>query len=190
MNNFEIWTLFISGLAIMIAVVSLIYSNKSNKRSINMQEMQTRPWLTACVIKNEVTKRYYDIVESDGYIDWKFEIEIENRGSTPANNIKLPRIANIKDITTVNENVFFEIDNIILGQGQKYRYTMSIGGKPMKPIEKDLLLETYKKNDKGLIFKFIVKYNGLLKPDKIYSTKATFDIKSDKVSIRDNSSFE
>jgi len=190
MNNFETWTLVISGIAIIIALGSLIFSRKSNNRSIRIQEMQTRPWLKATVIKNEKTGRYYDIVKSGSYIDWKFEIEVENIGSTPANNIKLPKFANIKDIKTVDETVIFDLENIVLGQGQKYRYTLSISGKPIKQDELDLMLKRYRENDKGLIFKFYVSYNGLLNPEKRYSTKVTFDIKSDAFAILDDSDFK
>ena len=189
MENLEIWTLLISGLAILMAALSLILSNNSNNRSTKIQEMQTRPWLIATVVKNKETGRYYDIIEENGYIDWNFQIEIENKGTTPANNIKLPNTANLKDTKSINENLFVEIPNIVLGQGQKYSYTFSIGGKPKKVEEKELMVKRYKKNDGGLIFKFKVKYKGLFNQNTIYSTKTTFDIQSDKVSYLDDSEF-
>ena len=82
------------------------------------------------------------------------------------------------------------MENIILGQGQKYRYNFKMGGQPKNPNELQEMLKQYKENDNGLIVKFIVNYSGLIEPNKQYRSKYTFDIKADKFSILDESEYK
>jgi len=186
----EKWTLFLSAIAILISIISYTTSRISGNKSNKTQELQTRPWLISSIHKNDETDRYYNITEKDGYINWEIEIDIENKGTTPANNIRIPQQLNLKDIKTTNENLFFNIDNVILGQGQKYRYQLSIGGKPENKDNLEQMLKQYKKNDKGLLFKFSVLYNGLINQKNEYKSTTNFDIKSDKFSILNDSEFK
>ncbi len=189
MENFEILTLIIAGIALVFSGISLNLSNNSNNKSNKIQELQSRPWLIATVHKEKDSGRFYDIIEEDGAIFWSIKIDIENKGATPANNIRIPQNLNLKDIKTTNQNLNFHLQNIVLGQGQKYRYIIKVGGEPENPEKLSSMLNQYKSNDKGLIFKFKVFYTGLIATDVEYKTENTFDIKSDKYSILDDSEY-
>ena len=146
--------------------------------------------MIATVHKNDNTSRFYDIIEKEGYLYWQAEINIENKGATPANNIRIPQNVRLKDIKTTDSDLVLHLENIVLGQGQKYRYNFKMGGQPRRPEDLQKLLNQYKDNDKGLVFNFKVFYTGLIKEDKEYKSEYTFDIKSDKFTILNNSEYK
>lgn len=180
------WTLSLSIGAIILSSVSLYLSSISNNRTIEIQELQTRPWLTITVVKNKETGYYYDIEKTDGYVSKTLELEIENTGNTPANNIKITDFKYTKNLNTNNENLSSELHNIILGQGKKYGVTLTIRFKHKNLTDNEL--DKLIKN--RLELTYIVEYQGLSNPNEIYSTKTTFEIFRDKVSLINDSEFK
>lgn len=144
----ETFTVIFSGFAVLISIFSILSSKKSNslsKRALTTSEesndiskssfeyskktfeFQNRPWLVIDVKKNKESHRYYDIIKNGNEIIWKVSFLIENIGASPATNITIPDLINMRDNTMINETQYVNIDSIILGHGKKYQYDFEFG---------------------------------------------------------------
>lgn len=186
--NWSFWAVIISALALLVAYKSWDTSQKTLKLGIESYEFQNRPWLILNITKNKDTERYYDIVKEGDSIFWKFQIQIENKGLSPAKNIKMPISLNLKDLYGTDKTAPIELDRIVLGQGEKYLYDFSMGGTFNGNL--DELIAKYRDNDNGLQVLFPLSYQGLIHPEKIYKTTIKFMIKSDMVSVLEGSEFK
>jgi len=190
MNKFELLTTIGVAAAILISILSLIYSVSLTDKANKIAELQTRPWLIISVKKNDSTGRYYDIAESNGMITWSTTVVVENKGSTPANNIQFPKSGSVKDLYTTNEKVTLEPVNIVLGQGQKYLYPITMKSVPKSPGDLKTLLHQFQTNDNGVFYGFRVKYEGLISNGEEYETECGFDIQAKSYKILDNAKFK
>lgn len=91
----DIITIVFAAIATVISIIGLVYSNKANKLSNNIQELQTRPWLTALInTKCNPNGEYYDYhIYEDSTVGFSVSIGIENIGSSPASNIKVDSVS-------------------------------------------------------------------------------------------------
>lgn len=187
-SNWSFWAVIISALALFVAYKSWDTSQKTLKLGIESYEFQNRPWLILNIKKNKDTDRYYDIVKDGDSLFWKIQIQIENKGLSPATNIKMPIIGSLKDLNGTDKTTPIDLERIVLGQGEKYFYDFSMGGSFKGNL--DELLEMYKQNDKGLEISFPLSYEGLIHKEKKYKTKIKYMIKSDMVSVLEGSEFK
>lgn len=211
MTKFERFSLIISIAALILGVISLVISGNSSNKSDMLQQEQlviqrkqtdlqtnqnkfqetlTRPWLDVKIVKDITTGWFYKIVPDGNKMNIVLEFEIVNIGSSPAVEIETPTEANIKDTAFTNFHHKLKSENIILGQGQKYGYTITMEMQSGSQQEVDKLIEKYNSQDIGLQFTFIVMYKGLLSPQCDYKTKKTFQINKKTTSILANSEFK
>jgi hypothetical protein len=187
-SKLDIATVCIAFLALIIAFVSWRTSHKTLKLGIESYEFQNRPWLLIDIKKDEKSQRYFNIVREGNSIFWVVQILIENKGLSPAKDIKLPSIGNLKDIVGTNKIAPINLDKIVLGQGQKYIYTLSFGGDFKGNVEE--IFNKYKENDKELNLSFFLTYKGMINPKKEYKTNMNYQINSNLVSTLENSDFQ
>lgn len=184
----ELITVSLAFLALVIAFVSWKTSQKNLKLAIESYEFQNRPWLLVNIKKDEETQRYFNIVKEDNSIYWKIYIVIENKGLSPAKDIQIPSFGNLKDSHGTNETAPMILDKIVLGQGQKYVYTLSFGGEFKGDLEE--LYKGYVERDKDLDLSFFVNYKGMINSEKEYKTKMNYHIEGNAVSSLDGSDFK
>lgn len=183
-------SLTVAFLALLVSVISIFISGnanglseRANEIASKSAEIQHRPWLVVHIKKNIETGNFFDIVKEDSNICWKFSVLIENKGTTPAKKIALPSIVHLKDIGSLDELQSINLNNIILGQGDKYCYDFTLCGETASGQNIDALLKQFKANMAPLKFKVVVTYEGLVSMKNTYKTSVTFEIKQDFVDI-------
>jgi len=185
MSEYEIITLLIACIALIVSLYGVVISKQSSNKSLEIQKVSLRPFLNVSIVKNNDTGRYFDIIRYDNVIVWKINVQIENTSNLPANNIKLPDYCNVKDISSLDKDIAMNIGDIVLGPKQKYAYEILLEAQSHnEDYIKDIILR-----DKGLSFKFVVNYGSVLDEITRYKTVIFFDIQKDKVSTLSNSQY-
>lgn len=163
---------------ILISLFALIIAFESWRTSLNTYEYQNRPWLIMNIVKNENTKSYYDLAIIKGDLVLTVIVEIVNKGSSPAINVKVPNIINCGYTNNMNVNKITTPSQIVLGQNEKYYYFFPIHGKLVSSnnINAYYALEEHKNKLEGIKARFIVTYEGLSIKGKEYRTIVNYYI--------------
>jgi hypothetical protein len=176
LNSFsQLVPIALSVIAILISVVGLYLSNRANKKSSRIQELQTRPWLNATINnKCNPNESYYDfhIYEDVQKIGFAVSVCIKNIGSSPANNIHIKLDVFIKDF--MFETGELEQEKIfVLSQDREY-YIKKI--KILKTLDPQLFKNLCKDlNENKIKIKTIIKinYSGLINNNN-YETEVNY----------------
>ncbi len=92
---------------------------------------------------------------------------------------------NFQDLGNHDELHLIELNNIVLGQSEKYCYDFSMSGKAAPGEDINELLKRFSSKAAPLRFTFIVSYEGLVSKDTKYKTKVIYQIKQDSVEVLD-----
>ena len=191
-TTFDWISLVIGALAMAAALIGIVMSMRANNLSKSSNEIATkateiqhRPWLLVNPKKNENTNNFFDIVKEDNSVCWKLSFVIQNKGATPATRITLPSVLNFRDQGNHDEDHPIELNNIILGQSEKYCYNFSMGGTAAPGEDIDELFQRFSSRAAPLTFKFIVSYEGLVSAETKYKTTVVYQINQDSVEVLD-----
>lgn len=169
------YTIAFSVVATVISILGLWYSIHANKMSNNIQELQTRPWLTAFInTKCNPSGEHYDYhIYEDSTVGFAVSIGIENIGNSPASNINVTADVFIEDtkfeVGAKPEEIF------VLSQEKTY-YIKKVH--LYKSPSKKMLAELGKRleeNKIGIKAKINISYNGLIN-NRAYKTEVSYII--------------
>jgi len=171
--NTDIYTILFSVIATVISILGLLYSYNANKMSNNIQELQTRPWLTAFInTKCNPNGQFYDYnIYEDSSVGFAVSIGIENIGNSPARNVRVTADVFIEDakfeVGAKPEKIF------VLSQEKTYYIKkVHLYKSPSKTMLDDLG-KKLEENKIAIKAKISISYNGLIN-NKAYNTEVSY----------------
>ncbi|MDU9048971.1 MAG: hypothetical protein Q3M30_08970 [Candidatus Electrothrix sp. Rat3] len=186
--DLSFWTIYVYFVTLVVAYEGWKTSQKTLKLGIESHEFQSRPWLILNIKKYQETDKFYEITKEGDSILFNFQLRIENKGLSPAKNIKFSYSSIVNDNHRTNKKVLSDLDRIVLGKGEKFIYNISVGGS--FGGDSDRLYKKYRENDEGIRFDCPLSYEGMIHPGKEYKTTINFLIKRDTFSVLGGSDFK
>lgn len=184
-------SVIIAFIALAISIVGINLSYDANQTANRTQELQTRPWLIPTVQKDDSTSRYINIIEINDSSKWMIRINIENKGSTPANNIRIGVSKQVMffDDTYLDTNLVPHPNVTVLDQGSKIQQKIIYNGRYKELYKKITQLKEVVDKNMGFMIRITVDYTGLINEQKKYKSDVVFQIRADEFYFIKNSKY-
>ena len=171
-KRLDIWAVVVSGVALVVAIISCIVSIQSNRISEKALLVTNRPYLILQPVKHPDTDSFIEITTVENqHSRIKVLYQVHNAGSTPAQDIAQAQHILIGGVTP-SSNAPLQVKplpEVTLGPGQKRNIALTLHVRADSQA-----IEAFEKGQRGIEAQLVLFYSSGIAKDQKFKSSAKY----------------